>query len=102
MPPAATEASEASPPAWGGGEAWFDAARCRVERADFFPHDTVGVTIARRICARCSVRSVCLEFALEHRIRHGVWGGTSERARERMARGRRRAPGGVQGEADGL
>lgn len=92
----------AAPRGGTSGEAWFDAARCRVERADFFPHDTVGVALARRICGRCPVRSACLEFALEHHIRHGVWGGTSERARDRMARARRASSAGERRPARGL
>jgi WhiB family redox-sensing transcriptional regulator len=32
---------------------------------------------------------VCLEYALEHRIDHGVWGGTSERQRRRILKTRR-------------
>ncbi|MEZ5216133.1 MAG: WhiB family transcriptional regulator [Ilumatobacteraceae bacterium] len=43
--------------------------------ATFFPSDGVGVDRARRICANCPVTEPCLEYALEHRIDHGVWGG---------------------------
>jgi WhiB family redox-sensing transcriptional regulator len=43
------------------------------------------VEMARRVCADCPVRDVCLEYALDHHIEHGVWGGASERARRRMA-----------------
>jgi WhiB family redox-sensing transcriptional regulator len=31
----------------------------------------------------------CLEYALEFRIDHGVWGGASERERRRILRSRR-------------
>jgi WhiB family redox-sensing transcriptional regulator len=55
----------------------------------FFPSDGVGVEVARKICAECSQKSVCLEYALENRIDHGVWGGTSERERRRILRSRR-------------
>ena len=54
----------------------------------FFPSDGVGVEIARRICADCPSKSPCLEYALSHRIDHGVWGGTSERERRRIIRSR--------------
>ncbi len=57
----------------------------------FFPSDGVGVEIARRICAMCPVTSPCLEYALENRIEHGVWGGCSERERRRILK-RRRTP----------
>lgn len=54
----------------------------------FFPSDGVGVEVARKVCADCPVKSECLEYALEHRIDHGVWGGTSERERRRLLRAR--------------
>jgi WhiB family redox-sensing transcriptional regulator len=40
--------------------------------ATFFPSDGVGVEVARAICATCPVRGECLEYALAHRIDHGV------------------------------
>ncbi|GIU84260.1 MAG: hypothetical protein KatS3mg008_1035 [Acidimicrobiales bacterium] len=64
-------------------------AACRDEPpAKFFPSDGVGVEIAKRVCERCPVREPCLEYALRHRIDHGVWGGTSERQRRRILRSR--------------
>ena len=45
--------------------------------------------MARRICAECPVKAPCLEYALQNRIDHGVWGGASERERRRIARRRR-------------
>jgi WhiB family transcriptional regulator, redox-sensing transcriptional regulator len=70
--------------------AWMAAGRCRdLPPTTFFPSDGVGVDRARKICATCSAQAPCLEYALEHRIDHGVWGGTSERERRRMLRRRR-------------
>ena len=67
-------------------------ARCREAAAGaFFPSDGVGVERARRVCADCGVRTECLEYALEFRIDHGVWGGCSERERRRILRQRRLA-----------
>lgn len=57
----------------------------------FFPSDGVGVEVAKRICAECPVKDPCREYALENRIDHGVWGGTSERERRRILRSRRLA-----------
>jgi WhiB family transcriptional regulator, redox-sensing transcriptional regulator len=69
---------------------WMAAGKCRDLPAEtFFPSDGVGVEMARRVCADCPVRDICLEFALEHHIEHGVWGGASERARRRMSLSRR-------------
>ena len=55
----------------------------------FFPSDGVGVDVARRICADCPVKELCLEYALTNRIDHGVWGGCSERERRRILKRRR-------------
>lgn len=49
---------------------WFGARR-EVDRA-------------KEICQTCPVQDECLQYALEHRIEHGVWGGTSARERRRM------------------
>lgn len=71
-------------------EEWMLRGNCRDEPpARFFPSDGVGVDQARRICATCPVREPCLEYALVHRIDHGVWGGTSERERRRILKSRR-------------
>ncbi len=66
----------------------------------FFPSDGVGVEIAKRICATCEVKAICLEYALRNRIDHGVWGGTSERERRRILRRRRLDREGVAVEID--
>jgi WhiB family redox-sensing transcriptional regulator len=71
---------------------WMRHGNCREEPPSlFFPSDGVGVEIARRLCASCPVKEPCLEYALLHRIDHGVWGGTSERERRRILRRRRLA-----------
>lgn len=54
----------------------------------FFPSDGVGVESAKRVCESCPVQSRCLEYAIENRIDHGVWGGTSERQRRRIIKSR--------------
>ncbi len=70
--------------------AWMQDGNCRLyPPATFFPSDGVGVEVARRICAECPVQAPCLEYALLHRIDHGVWGGASERERRRILRSRR-------------
>src|SRR5262245_14044221 len=70
--------------------AWMLHARCRgAKPPEFFPSDGTGVELAQRVCAGCSVRVECLEYALLHRIEHGVWGGASERERRRILRRRR-------------
>jgi WhiB family redox-sensing transcriptional regulator len=74
------------------GNDWMALGNCRFEPpARFFPSDGVGVEVAKRICATCPVKAECLEYALEHRIDHGVWGGASERQRRRILKERRLA-----------
>ena len=70
---------------------WMEDGKCRKHLPEtFFPTDGAGVNIAMRICDGCPVREPCLEYALYHHINHGIWGGTSERERRRIA-GRRRS-----------
>lgn len=71
--------------------AWMAEGNCRnYLPAVFFPSDGVGVDRARKICNQdCPVAETCLEYALEHRIEHGVWGGCSERERRRILKRRK-------------
>jgi len=69
---------------------WMAEGNCRNHPpAAFFPSDGVGVDRARKICATWPVVGLCLEYALENRIEHGVWGGCSERERRRILKRRR-------------
>jgi WhiB family transcriptional regulator, redox-sensing transcriptional regulator len=69
---------------------WMARGKCQEVAPDvFFPSDGMGVQVAQRICAECPVAEACLEYALEHHIDHGVWGGCSERERRRILRRRR-------------
>jgi WhiB family redox-sensing transcriptional regulator len=70
---------------------WMAEGNCRnYPPAVFFPSDGVGVDRARKICNNeCPVAAQCLEYALEQRIEHGVWGGCSERERRRILKRRR-------------
>jgi len=69
---------------------WMGQGRCRdMDPTVFFPSDGIGVQAAQRICSECPVKGPCLEYALDNRVDHGVWGGTSERERRRILRRRR-------------
>ena len=69
---------------------WMLDAKCRgVDPSEFFPSDGSGVDRAQRVCTGCPVQTDCLNYALDHRIEHGVWGGASERERRRILRARR-------------
>jgi len=69
---------------------WRQYARCRDEPKDtFFPNAGASHNTARRLCNVCAVQSECLNYALEHGIKFGVWGGKSERERRAVLRSRR-------------
>ena len=66
---------------------WMSRSRCKgMDAGLFFPSDGVGVLAAQRICAQCAVALPCLQYALDNRIDEGVWGGASERERQRLLR----------------
>ncbi|MGB3896846.1 MAG: WhiB family transcriptional regulator [Mycolicibacter sinensis] len=69
-------------------EEWQDRALCaQTDPEAFFPEKGGSTREAKKICQRCSVRSECLEYALAHDERFGIWGGLSERERRRLKRG---------------
>jgi WhiB family redox-sensing transcriptional regulator len=72
---------------------WHQDAECvhYTGRVDFFPARGESVREAKAVCAVCTVREECLDFALRLKVAHGVWGGLSERERRSVRRDRRRA-----------
>lgn len=71
---------------------WMAIGNCSDQPPElFFPSDGVGVEVAKKVCADCPSKEPCLEYALAHRIDHGVWGGTSERQRRRILKARKEA-----------
>ncbi|MCP3913909.1 MAG: WhiB family transcriptional regulator [Actinomycetia bacterium] len=69
---------------------WMNEGHCADRPPElFFPSDGVGVEVAKKVCVACPMQARCLDYALENRIDHGVWGGTSERQRRRILRSRR-------------
>lgn len=70
-----------------GRDGWKQEAACRSAAANLFYADTdASARAAKAICARCAVRSHCLQVALRNDERHGVWGGLTERERSRLRR----------------
>jgi len=69
-----------------------DAACQSVEPDVFFPDTPTRRTIAaaKAVCRGCPVRAQCLEFALETRLDHGVWGGLTDNERRSLRRSRQR------------
>lgn len=70
--------------------AWQDRALCaQTDPEAFFPEKGGSTRAAVRVCGACEVRTECLEYALAHDERYGIWGGTTERARRRLRHQRR-------------
>jgi WhiB family redox-sensing transcriptional regulator len=71
---------------------WRQRAACRgVDPDVFYPVSDEEAEAAKAICAQCTVREACLEYALANRERDGVWGGATERERRRLIRQRRKS-----------
>jgi WhiB family redox-sensing transcriptional regulator len=71
---------------------WRARAACRgLDTELFFPGQGEPIEEAKAICAACSVRSQCADYALATRQRFGIWGGQTERDRRRIRAQRRAA-----------
>lgn len=70
-----------------GDRSWVPQAACLgMDPELFYPSRGESLAPAKAVCAACPVRSECLEYALGGRERYGVWGGRSERERQRLRR----------------
>lgn len=66
----------------GEDATWRDFAACAEVGGDiWFPEKGGSTRQAKEVCASCEVRAACLDYALEHSIAHGIWGGLSETER---------------------
>lgn len=71
-------------------DTWRGDALCaQTDPEAFFPDKGGSTRDAKRICAQCAVRQKCLEWAVDHDERFGIWGGMSERERRRYKKERR-------------
>jgi len=71
----------------GNAPEWQERALCsQTDPEAFFPEKGGSTREAKRICSRCEVKSECLEYALGHDERFGIWGGLSERERRKLKR----------------
>ena len=61
-----------------------DAACKETPAISFFPERGESNEPAKAVCARCLVAPECLQYALDERIEHGIWAGTSARQRRKM------------------
>ena len=70
-----------------GDAGWQGRALCaQTDPEAFFPEKGGSTREAKKVCRVCEVRVECLEYALEHDERFGIWGGLSERERRRVKR----------------
>ncbi len=70
-----------------GELSWQDRALCaQTDPEAFFPEKGGSTREAKRVCVGCEVRMECLEYALAHDERFGIWGGMSERERRKLKR----------------
>lgn len=66
---------------------WFTQANCLgVDTQLFYTERGENTAQARAVCTGCTVRTQCLDYALDHREIFGIWGGTSERERRAIRR----------------
>ena len=67
--------------------AWQASALCaQTDPEAFFPEKGGSTREAKSVCKVCEVRQECLEYALAHDERYGIWGGLSERERRKLKR----------------
>ena len=84
--------------AWQGRN-WRAHSACLSADSDlFFPISATAASApqtarAKAICAGCTVRSACLDYAMADRNLQGIWGGTTddERRKARRSTARRAA-----------
>ena len=83
-------------------DAWRAAALCaQTDPEVFFPEKGGSTREAEKVCGSCEVRAECLEHALEHDERFGIWGGMSVRERRRLRQSDADATGPTSAETDG-
>ena len=80
-------------------EVWQTKAACRgPQSAVFFPpphferrdEKLEREQRAKDICTTCAVRGDCLNYAVQIREQHGIWGGTTENERKQILNPKRK------------
>jgi WhiB family redox-sensing transcriptional regulator len=77
------------PSAWRAAPTptWRATALCaQTDPELFFPEKGGSIKEAQRVCSSCEVRAECLDYALAHDERFGVWAGLSPEQRLRVKR----------------
>ena len=75
---------------------WMEHGACRNPAYDpewWWPDtadkDAGNTPFAINVCGSCHVRDLCLDYAIQHKERHGIWGGLMPAARLQLAAARR-------------
>lgn len=72
---------------------WVGQGLCaQTDPEVFFGDESTPTRIPKRICAACPVRAECLDWALDHNEKFGVWGGLNATERRRLRRNRTEHP----------
>lgn len=70
---------------------WQRRSACKgIDPIIFYPASDEDAAAAKAVCDMCPVQLDCLEYAIASREHDGVWGGHTERERQRIIRRRRR------------
>lgn len=68
---------------------WQQRANCMgVDPELFFPQRGASTRDAKEVCRGCVVKEDCLDYAIAHGEKFGIWGGLSERERRAVRRSR--------------
>lgn len=71
----------------------LQGARCtETDPEMFFSTSPRKWTSAKELCAGCPVRDKCLQWAVEHQVVDGIWGGLTARDRKPLLRQAKRCP----------
>ena len=75
---------------YGSGDDWMFKAACGdLDPNFFFPDNDEEIEAAKEFCRTCVVQFDCLEYALQHQEKYGVWGGHTAEERRRVNKNRR-------------
>lgn len=66
-------------------EEWKLDGLCRqVDPELWFPEKSSLASDAKKVCKNCPVIDQCLDYALRHNEKHGVWGGKTANQRKKL------------------
>ena len=79
---------------------WMEHGACRNDHHSpdwWWPDNSdpgnSATQLALNICRYCPVRDLCLDYAIQHKEDHGIWGGLLPAGRHALAKQRRRHRG---------